>query len=357
MATRVMVMAGGTGGHVFPALAVANDLLDRGCEVTWLGTPDSFESRVVPQHGIALDTIAAYRLRGQGLLGRVLGPLRLLRAMWQASKVIRRRKPQVLLGMGGFASGPGGLVARLTGRPLVIHEQNAIPGMTNRWLSRMATRTLQAFPNSFVGSDIEVTGNPVRRDIASLEAPAARFAARGGSRLNVLVMGGSLGAQALNETLPKALALLPESLCPRVFHQTGRGKQQETEQAYAALGIEAQISEFIEDMPAAYADADLVICRSGALTVSELATVGVASVLVPYPYAVDDHQTANGAMLVAAGAAEMVQQKDLTPELLVDMLQLLLDREHLLTMAESARRCARADAEKRVADICLEVAA
>lgn len=358
MATRVIVMAGGTGGHVFPALAVARELLARGCEVSWLGTPDSFESRLVPTQGLELDTIDAFRLRGQGLWNTLLAPLRLLRAMRQAAGVIRRRRPQVVLGMGGFASGPGGLVSRALGVPLVIHEQNTIPGLTNRWLAKIASRTLQAFPGSFGPSvGARACGNPVRSDIFALDEPAQRFATRDpGHPPQLLIMGGSLGAEALNRRVPEALARLQPGQRPGVLHQAGRNKLDETRRAYDSAGVSATVVEFIDDMPAAYRTADLVICRAGALTVSELAAVGVASLLVPYPHAVDDHQTRNGRFLVQAGAAELVQQSELTAERLGGLLQQLLGApQRLLEMAQRARELARADATDCVADACMEV--
>ncbi len=359
MATRVMIMAGGTGGHVYPALAVAQELIRRGCEVSWLGTPDSFESRLVPQHGIILDTIDSFRLRGQGMASLVLAPLRLLRAMAQAWRVLRRRRPQVVLGMGGFASGPGGLVSRLQRLPLVIHEQNTIPGMTNRWLARVATRVLQAFPGSFDESvGARLCGNPVRPEILALPAPEQRLSACEGEPVELLVMGGSLGARALNEVLPPALALVAEERRPRVVHQAGRGKLAATEAAYAAAGVEARVTEFIADVAQALAGADLVICRAGALTISELAAAGVASILVPYPHAVDDHQTRNARFLSEAGAALLIPQRELTPERLAAELEALCrERGRLLEMARAARARAMPDALACVADACLEVVA
>jgi len=353
-----MIMAGGTGGHVFPALAVARALRERGCEVSWLGSPDSFESRLVPQHGFPLDTIAVHRLRGQGLAGLVTAPFRLLRAGSQAARVLRRRRPQVVLGMGGFVAGPGGLVSHLLRIPLVIHEQNTLPGLTNRWLARIATRVLQAFPGAFPESEhVHTCGNPVRREIAELPPPEARMAPSGEAPLRLLVMGGSLGAQALNETLPRALAQLDEVRRPQVCHQAGRGKLEVTQAAYRAAGVEAQVVEFIADMPRALADADLVICRAGALTVSELAAAGLASVLVPYPYAVDDHQIHNARYLSEAGAAVLLPQTELNPERLAALLGELSDRERLLAMARRARERAMPRAVECVVEHCLEVVA
>ncbi len=359
MATRVMIMAGGTGGHVYPALAVAQELLARGCDVSWLGTPDSFESRAVPQHAIPLDTIEAHRLRGEGKLSQLLAPLRLLRAMWQALGILRERRPQVLLGMGGFASGPGGLVARLLRMPLVIHEQNTVPGLTNRALSRIATRTLQAFPGTFPAQrNAKVCGNPVRADIIALPAPMERFAGRESDPLQVIVVGGSLGALALNEMMPQALALLEEDERPQVIHQAGRGKFEATVQGYADAGVQADVREYLDDMPATYAKADMVICRAGALTVSELAAVGVAALLVPFPFAVDDHQTRNAEFLVKAGAARLMQQRDLDAGTLASLIrEMCADRRRLRDMACAAREQARPEATACVADACLEVAA
>jgi UDP-N-acetylglucosamine--N-acetylmuramyl-(pentapeptide) pyrophosphoryl-undecaprenol N-acetylglucosamine transferase len=355
MAGRVTVMAGGTGGHVFPALAAAQELASRGWEVSWLGVPDSFESRLVPRYGFPLDLVPVRKIRGQGARAWLLAPLHLATALVHAGRALRRRHPGVVLGMGGFVSGPGGLISRLLGYPLVIHEQNAIPGLTNRWLARIATRVLEAFPGSFGASRCAVAvGNPVRREIVAIPDPATRLAGRTGPG-RLLVVGGSLGAQALNDTLPAALAHLPEAVRPVVRHQAGRGKAAATEQAYRSAGVAATVSEFLEDMAEAYAWADLVVCRAGALTVSELAAGGVPAVLVPYPHAVDDHQTRNAAYLADAGAALLVPQPVLTAERLAELLATLIgDRRHLLGMAQAARRLARPDAAQRVADACEE---
>jgi UDP-N-acetylglucosamine--N-acetylmuramyl-(pentapeptide) pyrophosphoryl-undecaprenol N-acetylglucosamine transferase len=349
-------MAGGTGGHVFPALAVAQELAARGWQISWLGTPDSFESRVVPLHGFALDTIPAYRLRGQGPRGLLLAPFRLLRAMRDAARVLRLRRPQVVLGMGGFVTAPGGLVSRLLGIPLVIHEQNAIPGMANRWLARVARRVLEAFPGSFPAARrAQAVGNPVRHEIAALAAPAAPF---GGRAPHLLVLGGSLGAQALNEQVPPALARIEAADRPQVRHQAGRGKAAATQAAYAAAGVEAEVSEFVDDVAQAYAWADLVLCRAGALTVCELMAAGRAAVLVPYPHAVDDHQTANARFLTTQGAARLLQQRDMDPAVLAGLLsELLSDPAGLHAMGRAAEALARRDAAQRVADVCEELAA
>ena len=356
MAARITIMAGGTGGHVFPALAVAHELAARGWQVSWLGTPDSFESRVVPAQGFELDTIASFRLRGQGVLNLILAPLRLLRALVQAWRVLRRRRPQVVLGMEGFASGPGGLISRVLGMPLVVHEQNAIPGMTNRWLARVATRVLEAFPGSFPATTgAQAVGNPIRAEITTLPEPRVIDGQR---PLHLLVMGGSLGAQALNVQVPASLAKIDAAERPDVRHQAGRGKLESTREAYRQHGVEAEVEEFLEDMATAYTWADLIVCRAGALTVSELMAAGLASVLVPFPFAVDDHQTANARFLSEAGAAQLVQQSALDADRLSALLrELLSDRARIHDMAQSAYRLARRDAARRVADICEELAA
>ena len=355
MMGRVTVMAGGTGGHVFPALATALELARRGWEVSWLGVPDSFESRLVPTYGFPLDLVPVRKIRGQGLRAWLLAPVHLATALVHAGRALRRRRPRVVLGMGGFVSGPGGLASRLLGYPLVIHEQNAIPGFTNRWLAHVATRVLEAFPGSFAaGRSAAAVGNPVRLEIVAIPPPEERLAGRTGP-LRLLVVGGSLGAQALNETLPEALAHLPVAGRPVVRHQAGRGKAEATEQGYRTAGVEATVSEFVTDMAQAYAWADLVVCRAGALTVSELAAAGVPAVLVPYPHAVDDHQTRNAGHLADAGAALLMPQPALTGERVAQTLAgLAADRPRLLRMAQAARRLARPDAAQRVADACEE---
>jgi UDP-N-acetylglucosamine--N-acetylmuramyl-(pentapeptide) pyrophosphoryl-undecaprenol N-acetylglucosamine transferase len=348
-------MAGGTGGHVYPALAVAEQLRAQGMDVSWLGTRKGLEARLVPARGLEIDWIRAEGLRRSGWWRMLRAPLVLSGACWEAGRVLRRRRPCVVLGMGGFVSGPGGLMARLLGIPLVVHEQNSVPGLTNRWLARIASRVLEAFSGSF-GSERRALacGNPVRPEIADLPEPALRFAERTGP-FRLLVLGGSLGAQALNAGVPAALALLPRDLRPRVRHQTGQGKQEVTEAAYAESGVEAEVQPFLEDMAGAYAWADLVICRSGALTVSELAAAGLGALLVPYPYAVDDHQTRNGAYLADAGAARLLAQTESSPERLASELQTLLtDRARLLEMAEAARRLAQPESARRVAAVCRE---
>lgn len=336
---HVLIMAGGTGGHVFPALAVAKALIARGVKVSWLGTAAGIEARLVPANDLTLHTIDVAGLRGKGMLSWLAAPLRLARACLQALGVVRRVAPQLVVGMGGFAAGPGGLAARLTGRPLLIHEQNAAAGLTNRLLARMANTVLQAFPNTFAGDKARSVGNPVRAEILDLPVPAERFADRDGP-VRLLVLGGSGGALAINERVPAALARIEADKRPQVRHQAGRTLEQ-AEAAYAQAGVEADVSAFIDDMAAAYAWADVVICRSGALTVAELAAAGVAALLVPYPYAVDDHQRANGQYLVDAGAATLIDQSELSVERLAEEIErLCADRNALCERAEAARRVA-----------------
>lgn len=357
-ARPVVVMAGGTGGHIYPGLAVAEQLRMRDVPVVWLGTRGGLETTLVARTGIPLECIGVAGLRGGGWKRRLSAPLMLGRALVQAAVILRRLRPRLVLGMGGFASGPGGLMARLLGIPLVIHEQNALAGLTNRLLSRFSNRVLEAFPGSFPADrHALVTGNPVRAEIAALPAPAERFAGRAGERPRLLVLGGSQGALVLNQTVPQALALLPEASRPEVWHQAGGKIQDAAVAAYRAAGVEARLEPFIEDIAKAYAWADLIVCRAGALTVAELAAAGIGSVLVPFPYAVDDHQTANAKFLEREGAALILPQATLTVERLAALLRdLLQDPARLLAMAEAARRLARNDAAERVAVLCLEKA-
>ncbi len=349
----VMIAAGGTGGHVFPGLAVADELRERGVPVVWMGTRSGIEGRLVPAAGIDVVWLDVAGLRGKGWQARLLAPLRLLRGCGQALLGIIRHRPRAVLGMGGFAAGPGGLMARLTLRPLVIHEQNAVAGLTNRVLARIAGRVLSAMPDAFGDRPSELVGNPLRGAITRLPAPADRMAARRGP-VRLLVLGGSLGAASLNALLPKAIAALSVPL--EVRHQAGRDKLEQAREAYAAAGVEVDAVAFIDDMAAAYAWADLVVCRAGATTLAEIAAVGVASLLIPYPHAVDDHQMANARYLAEAGAAELLRQPRLDQQRLEAVLQALCeDRARLLEMAEKARRLARTDAAARVADIVLEV--
>jgi UDP-N-acetylglucosamine--N-acetylmuramyl-(pentapeptide) pyrophosphoryl-undecaprenol N-acetylglucosamine transferase len=351
----VLIMAGGTGGHVFPALAVARALRERSREVVWLGTRRGIEARLVPAAGIPVEWIEIEGLRGRGAGRWLSAPIRLARAVLQALAVLRRLRPGVVLGCGGFVSGPGGLAAWLTRTPLVIHEQNAVAGMTNRWLARLADTVAEAFDGSFgPGRRAVVTGNPVRREIESLPPPAERFAGRSGP-LRLFVFGGSQGAAALNRLVPRALARLPAGLRPAVLHQAGSHGAAETAALYRELGVEADVRAFVDDMAGAYATSDLAVSRSGALTVSELAAAGLGALLVPFPAAVDDHQTKNAEWLVRAGAAVACAEAGLTPESLAARLATLLDggRGPLLAMAGAARRLAVTDVGARIAALCL----
>ena len=350
-----LIMAGGTGGHIFPGLALARELQARGESVAWLGSRNSMEARQIPATGIDFYALSISGLRGKGKLALLLAPLRLLWALLQAWRLLRRLRPARVIGFGGFASGPGGLAAYWLGIPLYIHEQNALPGMTNRRLSQVAQRVFTAFPSAFADLDkVVCVGNPVRADLCQLAEPQQRYQERSGP-LRVLVVGGSLGAQVLNERLPQALASLPPELRPQVWHQAGAGKEASTLQAYQELlgdsmnGV--QVSAFIEEMASAYAWADLVICRAGALTISELAVVGVAAVLVPFPFAVDDHQTYNARFLAESGAAILLPQPELTVE---GLAELVCDhpgyRQELAKRAAAARQLARPQA---TADLAL----
>jgi UDP-N-acetylglucosamine--N-acetylmuramyl-(pentapeptide) pyrophosphoryl-undecaprenol N-acetylglucosamine transferase len=364
MSRTILVMAGGTGGHVFPALAVADDLRGRGWRVVWLGTRAGMESRLVPEKGYEMAWVKFSGVRGSGFLRWILLPVMLLVAMVQAAGAIFRIRPDVVLGMGGFASFPGGLMAALLAKPLVIHEQNSVAGLTNRVLACLADRVLVAFPQAFKNAgdkpllcskpDMEWCGNPVRAEIAALPEPEERFRGRQGP-LRLLVVGGSLGAAALNEALPRALALLPEERRPEVVHQAGMKHLDALRANYAAAGVGADTRAFIDDMAAMYGWADLVVCRAGALTVSELAAAGVGAVLVPYPHAVDDHQTYNARFLSGQGAAVLVPQKELTPEGLADLIG-SLDREKLASMARAARALAKPESTRRAAEVCMELA-
>lgn len=354
MNATVLVMAGGTGGHVFPALAVADVLRAAGHRVVWLGTRQGIEARVVPAAGIEIEWLPVSGLRGKGKLALLLAPFRLVRAGLAALRIFHRVQPAVVLGMGGFASGPGGVVARLLHRPLVIHEQNAIAGFTNRVLARIAQRVLVAFPDTL--HDVareEVVGNPVRDSVVALDTPAARFAERAGP-FRILVLGGSLGARALNELVPLAIA---ESGIPvDVLHQSGRGDPESVRAAYASRNINATVQPFIEDMAGAYAWADFAVCRAGAMTVFELAAAGLGSALVPFPHAVDDHQTFNARYLADADAAIIVQERDMTTASLAAIIRETASRDRLLAMAENARRKARPQATRDVADACMALA-
>lgn len=354
---RFLIMAGGTGGHVFPALATARRLQEQGHEVFWLGSRGGMEERLIGETDIPMETITVSGLRGKGRLALLLAPFKLGRALVQALGVMRRIKPHCVIGMGGFVTGPGGVAAWLTRTPLLVHEQNAIAGMTNRLLARFAETVMEAFPGSF-GKQVvtRYTGNPVRGDLAQMAAPEARFAERNGP-VRLLVLGGSLGAQAINTTLPRALALMPEDQRPTVRHQCGTRNLETTEAAYDAAGVTATLEPFISDMAEAYGWADLVLCRAGALTIAELCAVGLGAILVPFPHAVDDHQTLNGQQMVQAGAAILIPQSKLTDDVLADTLSTLCsDRQKVAALADAARSLARADATERVVNYCLEAA-
>ena len=353
----ILILAGGTGGHVYPALAVARALQAQSREVVWLGTHRGLESRVVPAAGIPIEWVAVSGLRGKGAVTLLLAPFRLAYALWQSLAVMLRHRPAAVLGMGGFVSGPGGLAAWLTRRPLVIHEQNAVAGLTNRLLARLARVVLQAFPGSFNSrKTVETVGNPVRADISAITDPDQRLADRSGP-VRLLVLGGSQGALALNETVPAALALLPDEMQPIVRHQTGETTAAQARAAYAEHGIEADLEPFIEDMAEAYAWADLVICRAGALTVAELSAAGLPAIFIPFPAAVDDHQTANARPMVDAGAAEILQQSGMSGESLAGMMKRFLgSRDELLARARKARSLAMPDSLARITQHCLAAA-
>ena len=349
----LLVMAGGTGGHVYPAMAVADELQSRGWQVVWLATAGGMENRLITDKPYTVAVINMKGVRGKGLLRLVALPFQLLKACAQSVSAIKKYQPNVVLGMGGFAAFPGGLMAWLLGKPLVIHEQNSVAGLTNKVLAKLAKKVLVAFPAAFIGK-ATLVGNPVRANITALQNPAARFDGRAGP-MRLLVVGGSLGAQALNEVVPKALALMPVAQRPQVIHQAGEKHIATLQANYQAAGVIAEAKAFIKDMAAMYAWADLVICRSGALTVAELSTAGVASVLVPFPFAVDDHQTTNAAYLADTGAALLVQQSALTDTVLLKILQ-DLNREKCCEMAIKARSLGKPEATNTVANICEAVA-
>ncbi len=350
---KIVIMAGGTGGHLFPALAVADELRSQGAEVVWMGTHSGLESKVVPEAGIDIEWVTVSGLRGKGVISLLAAPFKLIVACYQSLHILMRHRPMVVLGMGGFVAGPGGLMSWLLRKPLLIHEQNAVAGMTNRFLARLATKVMTAFPDVLPGA--ECVGNPVRREIIGLSDPEKRFATRQGP-LRLLVVGGSLGAAVFNEVVPAALAELGEKqrdggVSLKVWHQAGARNLEDTRAQYRKMGVDGRIVDFIGDMAAAYEWADVVLCRAGALTVSELAVAGVASILVPYPYAVDDHQTRNAEYLVSAGGGKLLPQTAFNA---VSLCQLIgsLQREELLAMAKAAYGCAKTDATHMVAERC-----
>jgi UDP-N-acetylglucosamine--N-acetylmuramyl-(pentapeptide) pyrophosphoryl-undecaprenol N-acetylglucosamine transferase len=353
MSRSILIMAGGTGGHIFPALAVADVLRADGWQVTWLGAPNSMEAELVPKHGYEVAWVRFSGLRGKGLLRKLMLPLNLLIALWQSAAAMFRYRPDVVLGMGGYITFPGGVMAALLRKPLVIHEQNSVAGMSNKALAKISAHVLSGFPGVLKGA--EWCGNPVRESIAALPAPELRYKARSGV-LNVLVVGGSLGAKALNECLPQALFCMPQDIEPKVIHQTGKKNFAEVEGLYHEAGITAEVKPFLDDMAQYYAWADVVICRAGALTVAELAAAGVASILIPFPFPVDDHQTGNAKFLSDKGAAILLPQTELVPRRLAAILQ-ELSRDKALSMAVAARALAQPAAAQRVAEVCKELAA
>jgi UDP-N-acetylglucosamine--N-acetylmuramyl-(pentapeptide) pyrophosphoryl-undecaprenol N-acetylglucosamine transferase len=348
-----LVMAGGTGGHIFPGLAVAEALRDAGWRVHWLGAPNSMESQLVPPRGFAFEAIDFGGVRGKGLKTLALLPLRLLKAFWQSLQVVRRVQPDVVLGLGGYITFPGGMMASLLGKPVVLHEQNSVAGMANKVLAQVADRVFTAFPQVFKTG--QWVGNPLRQAFTQQATPAERFAGRTGP-LQVLVVGGSLGAKALNDIVPQAMALIPETQRPQVIHQSGTKQIDALRANYEAAGVQAELTPFIDDTATAFAQADLVICRAGASTVTELAAVGVAALFVPFPFAVDDHQTTNADFLVQHGGGWLVQQSELTAESLVARLQ-NLDRSQLLACAQKAHEQKKTNATREVVMACEELAA
>lgn len=348
-----LIMAGGTGGHIFPGLAVAEELRARGWRVHWLGAPGSMESRIVPQHGFPLELIDFSGVRGKGLATLALLPLRLLRAFWQALQVVRRVKPDVVVGLGGYITFPGGMMGVLCGKPLVLHEQNSVAGMANKVLAGVADRVFTAFPD--VLKKAQWVGNPLRAAFTRQAAPSERFVGRTGP-LRLLVVGGSLGAQALNDIVPRALALIPAENRPVVTHQSGATQIDTLRANYQAAGVQAELTPFIDDTASAFAAADIIVCRAGASTVTEIAAVGAAAIFVPFPFAVDDHQTTNARFLVSAGGGWLVQQSDLTPEGLAKML-LNSERTVLVDIAEKAKNMQKINATREVVAACEELSA
>jgi UDP-N-acetylglucosamine--N-acetylmuramyl-(pentapeptide) pyrophosphoryl-undecaprenol N-acetylglucosamine transferase len=348
-----LVMAGGTGGHIFPGLAVAEALRDAGWRVHWLGAPASMEEQLVPPRGFAFEAVQFGGVRGKGLQTLALLPFKLLRAFWQSLQVVRRVQPDVVLGLGGYITFPGGLMASLCGKPLVLHEQNSVAGLANKVLASLADRVFTAFPGVFKRA--QWVGNPLRSAFLAQQAPADRFAGRSGP-LRILVVGGSLGAKALNDTVPQALALMPEALRPTVTHQSGAKQIDALRASYAAAGVQAELTPFIDDTATAFAQADLVIARAGASTVTEISAVGAAALFVPFPFAVDDHQTTNARFLVEAGGAWLVPQSELTAQMLAERLA-GLSREALLVCAEKAYAQRKTNATREVVMACEELAA
>ncbi|MES2975089.1 MAG: undecaprenyldiphospho-muramoylpentapeptide beta-N-acetylglucosaminyltransferase [Pseudomonadota bacterium] len=353
MSKCALVMAGGTGGHIFPGLAVADALRDKGWRVHWLGAPGSMEAQIVPPRGFAFETIDFSGVRGKGLTTLVLLPLRLLNAFWQAIQVVRRVKPDVVVGLGGYISFPGGMMSVLLGKPLVLHEQNSVAGMANKVLAGVADRVFTAFPRVF-GKGHWV-GNPLRTAFTQQPDPATRFAGRSGP-LRLLVVGGSLGAKALNDIVPQALALIPEAERPAVIHQSGAKQIDELRANYARAGVAAELTPFIDDTASAFANADIIVCRAGASTVTEIAAVGAAAVFVPFPFAVDDHQTTNAKFLVDQGGGWLLPQAELSAQGLATLLQ-GTTRAALLERAQNAKKMEKIHATREVVAACEELAA
>ncbi len=355
--TTVMIIAGGTGGHVYPALAVARELRDQGVAVVWVGTRRGLEARVVPTAGFEMEWVTIRGFRRKGWLSWLLMPIRLGVAMFQSWRIMRFRRPDAVLAMGGFVAAPGGIVARLLRRPLLIHEQNAIAGLTNRWLAYIADTVMCGFPEAFwTLPGARHVGNPVRAEILAMAPPTERLIARQGS-LRILVVGGSQGAHVFNTVMPEAMARIAHKLSTQVWHQAGRDRRESTERAYRTSMVEARVTEFIDDMAQAYAWADVLICRAGAMTIAEIAAAGIAAILVPYPHAVDDHQTANARFLSERDAAVLVPQPEFDAARVADLLAgFAVNRELLQKMAINARSCAVPDAAEAVARMCLEAA-
>lgn len=352
---HVLIATGGTGGHVYPALAVAEELISRGVKVSWMGTRNGMEAKIIPSKSIPLYFVSVTGLRGKGLMGWLLAPFKLSLAIAQAIAIELKHKPDVVLGMGGFVSGPGGIASWVLRKPLVIHEQNTIAGMTNKLLANFATHVVQAFPNTFAEKTKAIhLGNPIRKDIENITSPKERFNNREDNEMHVLVLGGSLGATALNEQLPNIFSSLKESCAVSIVHQTGLKHLDSANEFYSSASIDAKVVDYIEDMPKLYSWADIVICRSGALTVSELTAVGVGALLIPYPFAVDDHQYHNAMYLVGGNAAVVVRQSEMQSNDFVKLLENMIcnGREKLLSMAESARVLSMPNAASKVADLC-----
>lgn len=356
----ILLMAGGTGGHIFPALAVGKYLEDKGWNLHWLGSEGKMETKIVPQYGIELSLLPVKGLRGKGLVSLLKAPFSIVSNILAAKKIIKKVKPDVVLGMGGFASGPGGMAAKLCGVPLVIHEQNAVAGMTNKLLHKVSKVTLQAYPNAFEqAKKVTTTGNPIRTDFLDIAKASERVAKEDG-KIKVLVVGGSLGAQVFNEKIPATLNIVNDGLDIHVKHQSGRGNSEQVKKSYKAgtnERITFDVSEFIDDMAAAYSWADIVICRAGALTVAEVAMAGCCAIFVPFPYAVDDHQTHNARYLSDQGGALIIQQHDLSEKRLAEQITSLANnKEHLIEIAEKARELAMPKATETVAQFCIDAA-